>query len=67
MPLALCHGLVAKGFFVMKTQVSPAIIMRVREIRESDLLVIFFARDKGPASRGGQGSQAEPQALCELL
>lgn len=31
----------------MKTQVSPAIIMRVREVRESDLLVIFFARDKG--------------------
>ena len=36
-----------RAFFVMKTQVSPAIIMRVREIRESDLLVIFFARDKG--------------------
>jgi DNA repair protein RecO (recombination protein O) len=47
MPLALCHGPVAKGFFVMKTQGSPAIIMRVREIRESDLLVIFFSRDKG--------------------
>ena len=31
----------------MKTQVSPAIIMRVREIKESDLLVIFFSRDKG--------------------
>jgi DNA repair protein RecO (recombination protein O) len=31
----------------MSTQVSPAIIMRVREIKESDLLVIFFARDKG--------------------
>jgi DNA repair protein RecO (recombination protein O) len=31
----------------MTVQVSPAIIMRVREIRESDLLVIFFARDKG--------------------
>ena len=31
----------------MNTQVSPAIIMRVREIRESDLLVIFFARDRG--------------------
>jgi DNA repair protein RecO (recombination protein O) len=37
----------AKGFFVMTTHVSPAIIMRVREIKESDLLVIFFARDKG--------------------
>jgi DNA repair protein RecO (recombination protein O) len=36
-----------KGFFVMKTQLSPAIIMRVKEIRESDLLVTFFARDKG--------------------
>jgi DNA repair protein RecO (recombination protein O) len=31
----------------MKTQISPAIIIRVREIRESDLLVTFFARDKG--------------------
>ena len=31
----------------MNTQVSPAIIMRVREIKESDLLVIFFARDNG--------------------
>jgi len=37
----------AKGFFMMKTQVSPAIIMRVREIKESDLLVTFFSRDKG--------------------
>jgi DNA repair protein RecO (recombination protein O) len=36
-----------KGFFVMKSQVSPAIIMRVREIRESDLMVTFFAREKG--------------------
>jgi len=47
MPPALCHGFVAKGFFVMKTQVSPSIIMRVKEIGESDLLVIFLARDKG--------------------
>jgi DNA repair protein RecO (recombination protein O) len=31
----------------MKTQVSPSIIMRVREIKESDLLVTFFAREKG--------------------
>ena len=31
----------------MKTQVSPAIIMRVKEIGESDLLVVFLARDKG--------------------
>jgi len=31
----------------MKTQVSPAIVMRVKEVRESDLLVTFFARDKG--------------------
>jgi DNA repair protein RecO (recombination protein O) len=37
-----------KGFSaIMTAQISPAIIMRVREIRESDLLVIFFARDKG--------------------
>jgi DNA repair protein RecO (recombination protein O) len=31
----------------MKTQVSPAMIMRVKEIGESDLLVTFLARDKG--------------------
>jgi DNA repair protein RecO (recombination protein O) len=31
----------------MKTQVSPAIIMRVKLIKESDLLVTFFARDTG--------------------
>ena len=31
----------------MKTQVSPAIIIRVREIKESDLLVTFFARENG--------------------
>ena len=36
-----------RAFFVMATQVSPSIIMRVREIRETDLFVIFFARDKG--------------------
>lgn len=46
MPFATaCRG---KGlFFVMKTEVSPAIIIRVREIGESDLLVTFFAREKG--------------------
>ncbi len=46
---ALCYGSpMTKGSFViMKTQVSPAIIMRVREIKESDLLVFFFARDIG--------------------
>jgi DNA repair protein RecO (recombination protein O) len=31
----------------MTTQASTSIIMRIREIKESDLLVIFFARDKG--------------------
>jgi DNA repair protein RecO (recombination protein O) len=36
-----------KGFFVMKAQVSPSIIMRVKEIGESDLMVTFLARDKG--------------------
>ena len=36
-----------RAFFVMKTHLSPAIIMRVKEIGESDLLVIFFSRDKG--------------------
>jgi len=38
---------VAKGFFYYDHSSFTAIIMRVREIRESDLLVIFFARDKG--------------------
>jgi len=37
----------AEGFLVMKSQVSPAIIMRVKVIKESDLMVTFFARDKG--------------------
>lgn len=31
----------------MKSEISPAIIMRVKEFAEADLLVTFFAREKG--------------------
>ena len=39
----------AKGFLFgpMKTEISQAIIMRAKECGESDLLVTFFARDRG--------------------
>jgi DNA repair protein RecO (recombination protein O) len=47
----------ARGFFVMTTQVSPSIIMRVREIKESDLLVTFFARDKGQLRGVAKGAR----------
>ena len=38
-----------KGLFfvTMKSQISPSIIVRVRVIKESDLLVTFFAQEKG--------------------
>jgi DNA repair protein RecO (recombination protein O) len=46
-----------KGFSMMNNQVSPSIIMRVKEIGESDLLVIFFARDKGSLRGVAKGAR----------
>ena len=54
----------AKGsfflFLAMKTHTSPALIMRVKELGESDLLVNFFTAEKGRlkgVAKGGRKSR----------
>jgi DNA repair protein RecO (recombination protein O) len=51
----------------MKAQVSPAIIMRVREIGESDLLVTFFTPHKGQLKGVAKGAMRSRRRFVNAL
>lgn len=51
----------------MKTQVSPAIIMRIREIGESDLLVTFFTPEKGQVRGVAKGGRKSRKRFANCL
>jgi DNA repair protein RecO (recombination protein O) len=51
----------------MKTRISPAIIMRVREIGESDLLVTFFTPEKGQVRGIAKGARKSRKRFANCL
>ncbi len=51
----------------MKTDITPAIIMRVKEIGESDLLVTFFTPQKGQLKGVAKGARKSRQRFVNAL
>ncbi|MBN1104339.1 MAG: DNA repair protein RecO [Deltaproteobacteria bacterium] len=51
----------------MKTLISPAIIMRVREIGESDLLVTFFTPERGQVKGVAKGARKSRKRFTNCL
>jgi DNA repair protein RecO (recombination protein O) len=51
----------------MKSQISPAIIMRIREIGESDLLVTFFTPERGQVRGVAKGARKSRQRFANCL
>ncbi|RPI79831.1 MAG: DNA repair protein RecO [Desulfobacteraceae bacterium] len=51
----------------MKTELSPAIIMRVKEFGESDLLVTFFSADRGHLKGVAKGARKSRHRFVNCL
>ena len=51
----------------MKTDISPAIIMRVKEFGESDLLVTFFSADRGHLKGVAKGARKSRHRFVNCL
>ena len=51
----------------MDTHLSPAIIMRVKEFGETDLLVTFFTRDKGQLKGVAKGARKSRTRFVNAL
>jgi len=62
---------VAKGFVlsldIMNVDISPAIIMRVKEVGESDLLVTFFTAQEGRLSGVAKGARKSRKRFVNAL
>lgn len=53
--------------YVMSIHISPAIIMRIKEFGESDLLVSFFTRDKGRLKGIAKGARRSRRRFANCL
>ncbi|MFZ0450511.1 MAG: DNA repair protein RecO [Desulfatiglandaceae bacterium] len=55
------------GYHVMNAQVSPSIILRTREVGESDLIVTFFTAEKGRLKGIAKGARRSRKRFVNCL
>lgn len=65
MPLAALGG--GKGPFIMDIQTSSAVILRVKDLGESDLLVSFFTEDRGRLRGLAKGARRSRSRFVNCL